>query len=107
MPALVAVLLALAGMNIYLFTQLRQLRADHGVELGKLHDELTALKVDSSEAVQRSRRSVETLQASSKHSAAPLIAPLAKPRSTPRSVWKRCRPRSPRNRLLNSRPSPM
>lgn len=62
MPVLVAVLAALAGMNIYLITQLRQLRTDHGTELTKLHDELSALKVDSSEAVQRSRRSVETLQ---------------------------------------------
>jgi chromosome segregation ATPase len=62
MPVLVAILLALAGTNIYLFTQLRQLRTESGTELSKLHDELTAFKVDSSEAVQRSRRSVETLQ---------------------------------------------
>ncbi len=63
-PALVAVLLALAGTNIYLFSQLRQLRTDHGAELSKLNDQFTAFKVDSSEAVQRSRRSVETLQSS-------------------------------------------
>src|ERR1700758_247233 len=62
MPVLVGALILLAGANIYLFTQLHQLRTDHGAELTKLQDQLTALKVDSSEAVQRSRRSVETLQ---------------------------------------------
>lgn len=62
MPVLIGVLILLAGGNIYLFSQLRQLRTDHGAELTKLQDQLTALKVDSSEAVQRSRRSVETLQ---------------------------------------------
>ncbi len=61
-PALIAALILLAGTNIYLFTQLRQLRADHGTEMAKLRDDLNSLKVDSSEAVQRSRRSVETLQ---------------------------------------------
>jgi chromosome segregation ATPase len=62
MPVLVGVLIALVATNIYLFTQLRQLRTDQGAEISKLRDGLTALKVDSSEAVQRSRRSVETLQ---------------------------------------------
>ncbi|MCU1293451.1 MAG: hypothetical protein JWP08_2301 [Bryobacterales bacterium] len=62
MPVLAGVLIALAATNIYLFMQLRQLRTDQGAEITKLRDGLTALKVDSSEAVQRSRRSVETLQ---------------------------------------------
>ena len=61
-PALVGFLILLAATNIYLFTQLRQLRAEHGTEIAKVRDDLNSLKVDSSEAVQRSLRSVETLQ---------------------------------------------
>ena len=61
-PVLVGFLILLAATNIYLFTQLRQLRAEHGTEIAKVRDDLNSLKVDSSEAVQRSLRSVQTLQ---------------------------------------------
>ncbi len=63
-PVLVGFLILLAATNIYLFTQLRQLRAEHGTEIAKVRDDLNSLKVDSSEAVQRSLRSVQTLQSS-------------------------------------------
>ena len=61
-PVVAGVLVLLAATNIYLFTQLRQMRADNGTQMAKLRDDLNSLKVDSSEAVQRSLQRVESLQ---------------------------------------------
>ena len=66
MPALVGVLVLLAAANIFLFVQLEHLRTDSKNEMAKLTNDLNSamekMRIDSSEQVQRSRRSVEELQ---------------------------------------------
>lgn len=66
MPVLVGVLVLLAAANIFLFVQLEHLRTDSKNEMAKLTNDLNSamekMRIDSSEQVQRSRRSVEELQ---------------------------------------------
>lgn len=66
-PALVGVLVLLAATNIFLFVQLEHLRTDNKNEMAKLTNDLNTaiekMRIDSNEQVQRSRRSVEELQA--------------------------------------------
>ena len=56
----------LAAANIFLFVQLEHLRTDSKNEMAKLTNDLNSamekMRIDSSEQVQRSRRSVEELQ---------------------------------------------
>lgn len=65
-PLLIVVVLLLAASNIYLYTQLEHLRTDTRTEMGKVSQELKTtverLRLDSSEAVQRSQKRVEALQ---------------------------------------------
>jgi hypothetical protein len=64
-PLLVGVLVLLAATNIFLLVQMERLRADNRNDMAKMRDDMNAavdkIRVDSSEAVQRSRRSVESL----------------------------------------------
>jgi hypothetical protein len=65
-PLLIGVLVLLAATNIFLFVQLEHLRTDSKNEMAKLTNDLNnameKMRIDSSEQVQRSRRSVEELQ---------------------------------------------
>lgn len=65
-PLLIIVIFLLAASNVYLYVQLKDLRADTKAEMGKVSQELTKtveqLRADSSEAVQKSQRRVESLQ---------------------------------------------
>jgi chromosome segregation ATPase len=61
-PVLIGVLGLLIASNIFLFVQLNHLRADSSTQVGKLNATLEQMKLDSSEAVQRSSRRVEALQ---------------------------------------------
>jgi chromosome segregation ATPase len=66
-PLLIVVIVLLAASNIYLFTQMRQLRTDNRNEMAKLtadiNGSLEKLRIDSSAEVQNSRRTVSALQA--------------------------------------------
>lgn len=66
-PVLVGVLVLLGATNIFLFVQLESLRTDSKNEMAKLTNDLNAamekMRIDSNEEVQRSRRTVEDLQA--------------------------------------------
>ncbi len=63
---MIVAIVLLAASNIYLFTQLGQLRTNTKSEMGKMSQELNAtlekMRLDSSEAVQQSTRRVQTLQ---------------------------------------------
>src|SRR5436305_10904909 len=65
-PLLIGILVLLAATNIYLLVQVDRLRTDSRTDMAKLRDEVYAsvdkLRVDSSEAVQRSRRSLDSLE---------------------------------------------
>lgn len=65
-PALLVVILLLIASNIYLYTQVKQVRADNQAQLAKLSTEINGtleqMRVDSSAAVQNSRRTVTALQ---------------------------------------------
>jgi hypothetical protein len=64
-PLVGGILVLLAATNIYLFVQMERLRTDNHNELAKMRDEMTTevdkLRVDSSEAVLKSRQRVESL----------------------------------------------
>jgi hypothetical protein len=66
-PVLVGILVLLVASNIFLFVQLDRMRTDNRNQIGKLNTEITSaieqIRIDSNQAVQRSRRSVEELQA--------------------------------------------
>jgi len=66
-PVVAGVLALLAAANIYLFVQLDRVKTDNRNETAKLSAEFNGamekMRIDSSEEVQRSRRSVEQLQA--------------------------------------------
>ncbi len=66
-PLLIGVLVLLAGSNIYLFTQVERVKTDSRQEMAKLSSDLNGaverMRIDSSADVQRSRRTVEALQA--------------------------------------------
>ena len=68
MPALVGALVLLAASNIFLFFQLDHTRAENRNDIAKLSQEFNGtmekMRLDSSEAVQRSTRRVEALQTS-------------------------------------------
>lgn len=65
-PVLIGVLALLAATNIYLWVQLDRMQTATHSDMVKMKDDVMEtverLRVDSSEAVQRSRHSVETLQ---------------------------------------------
>jgi DNA repair exonuclease SbcCD ATPase subunit len=65
-PLLIGILVLLAATNIYLLVQIDRLRTDSRTDMARLRDEFSAsvdkLRIDSSEQVQRSRRSLDTLQ---------------------------------------------
>ena len=65
-PLLIGILALLAATNIYFFVQLERLRSDSRTDMAKLRDDVNStidkVRVDSSEAVRRSRHSVESLQ---------------------------------------------
>ena len=65
-PLLIGVLVLLAATNVYLFTQIDRLKTDNKNEIAKLSSDLNGaierMRIDSSEQVQRSRRTIETLQ---------------------------------------------
>ncbi len=66
-PVLVGILVLLAATNIFLFVQLESLRTDSKNEMAKLTNDLNTamekMRIDSNEQVQRSRRTVDELQA--------------------------------------------
>lgn len=66
-PVLIGVLILLIAANIFLFVQLDRVKTDNRNELAKLSADLNntieRMRIDSSEAVRRSRRTVEELQA--------------------------------------------
>ena len=66
-PLLIGILVLLAAANVFLFVQLDRVKTDNRNETAKLSSEFNSamekMRVDSSEEVQRSRRSVEQLQA--------------------------------------------
>ncbi len=66
-PLLIGILVLLAAANVFLFVQLDRVKTDNRNETAKLSTEFNSamekMRVDSSEEVQRSRRSVEQLQA--------------------------------------------
>ncbi|MBV9266178.1 MAG: hypothetical protein JO061_08430 [Acidobacteriaceae bacterium] len=66
-PLLIGILVILAAANIYLFVQLERVRTEQRNEMARLKDDLNGtiekLRLDSSEAVQRARRNLDTLQA--------------------------------------------
>ena len=68
MPALIGALVLLAAANIFLFVQLDHTRAENRNDIAKLTQEFNGtmekMRLDSSEAVQRSARRVEALQSS-------------------------------------------
>ena len=65
-PLVAALLALLAAANIYLFVQLDHVKAENRTEMSKLtadfHGALEQMKVDSSAEVQRSRKTMESLQ---------------------------------------------
>lgn len=65
-PLAIVVGLILAASNVFLYMQMEHLRADTRTEMTKMGQELNStverLRLDSSEAVQRSQKRVETLQ---------------------------------------------
>jgi chromosome segregation ATPase len=67
MPVLVGILIALIGSNIYLFVQLDRVRTESRNDLSKLtadfNGAIEKIRIDSDDKIQRSRRSVEELQA--------------------------------------------
>ncbi len=67
MPLLIIVLVLLAAANIFLFVQLDRVKTDNRNEMAKLSADLNStvekMRIDSSEDVRRSRRTVEALQA--------------------------------------------
>ncbi|HSU33723.1 MAG TPA: hypothetical protein VLJ11_21015 [Bryobacteraceae bacterium] len=66
-PLLIVVILLLIASNIYLFTQVRQVKTDNRNEMAKLsadiNGSLEKMRIDSSAEVQNSRHTVNTLQA--------------------------------------------
>src|SRR6266516_3715482 len=68
MPLLIGVIVLLAASNIYLFTQVERVKTDNKNEMAKLSADLNGaiekMRIDSSADVQRSRRTIETLQGS-------------------------------------------
>jgi len=66
MPALVGVLLLLAGSNVYLYMQLEHVRTDTKNDMAKLGTDLgqsiTQLRLDNNAQLQASRRNTEDLQ---------------------------------------------
>jgi archaellum component FlaC len=66
-PLLIGILVLLVASNIFLFVQLDRVRTDNRNEASRLSSEfnnaIEKMRVDSSEEVQRSRRSVSELQA--------------------------------------------
>lgn len=67
MPLLFVLVLLLIGSNIYLFTQIQQVKTDNRNQMAKLsadiNGSLEKMRIDSSAAVQNSRRTVDALQA--------------------------------------------
>lgn len=65
-PLLIGVLVLLAATNVYLFTQIDRLKTDNKNEMAKLSSDLNGsierMRIDSSEQVQHSRRTIEALQ---------------------------------------------
>ncbi len=65
-PLLLVVILLLIASNVYLYMQVKQVRADGQAQLTKLSTEINGtleqMRVDSSAAVQNSRRTVTALQ---------------------------------------------
>ena len=65
-PLLIGILILLVATNVYFFVQLEHMRTDSRTDMAKLREDLNStvekMRIDSSEAVQRSRRSVESLQ---------------------------------------------
>jgi chromosome segregation ATPase len=65
-PLLLVVILLLIASNVYLYMQVKQVRADGQAQLSKLSAEINGtleqMRVDSSAAVQNSRRTVTALQ---------------------------------------------
>lgn len=66
-PLLFVVILLLIASNIYLFTQVQQVKTDNRNQMAKLsadiNGSLEKMRIDSSAAVQNSRRTVDALQA--------------------------------------------
>lgn len=66
-PLLFVVILLLIASNVYLFTQVQQVKTDNRNQMAKLsadiNGSLEKMRIDSSAAVQNSRRTVEDLQA--------------------------------------------
>jgi len=66
-PLLIVVILLLIASNIYLFTQVRQVKTDSRNEMARLsadiNGSLEKMRIDSSAAVQNSRQTVNALQA--------------------------------------------
>jgi chromosome segregation ATPase len=66
-PLLIGALVLLAASNIFLFVQLDRVKTDNLSQMQRLNTEINGalekMRVDSSEEVQRSRRSVQELQA--------------------------------------------
>ncbi len=67
MPLLIGILVLLVASNIFLFVKLDRVEAENRNEMANLTKDvkgsLDQMRIDSSEAVQRSRRSVQELQA--------------------------------------------
>lgn len=65
-PLLIGVLVLLAATNVYLFTQMDRLKTENKNEIAKLSSDLNGalerMRIDSSEEVQHSRRTIEALQ---------------------------------------------
>ena len=66
-PLLIGILVLLIASNIFLFVQLDRVRSDSRNDMAKLNADLNGaiqqMRIDSSEEVRRSRRTVEDLQA--------------------------------------------
>jgi len=66
-PLLIVVILLLIASNVYLFTQVRQVKTDNRNEMARLsadiNGSLEKMRIDSSAAVQNSRQTVNALQA--------------------------------------------
>jgi chromosome segregation ATPase len=66
-PLLIVVILLLIASNVYLFTQVRQVKTDSRNEIARLsadiNGSLEKMRIDSSAAVQNSRQTVNALQA--------------------------------------------
>src|ERR1700712_3845034 len=65
-PVLIGALALLAAGNVFLYVQLDRMKTDNRTEFAKLSTDLNGamekMRIDSSEEVQRSRRSMEQLQ---------------------------------------------